>query len=49
MRQYHETKTKTTHTILPYPSSLTQHIKRENIQTYYWEHCSNKDIRKYCL
>ena len=39
MRQYNEIKTKTTHIILPDPNSLTQHIKRANIQVYYWVYC----------
>ena len=39
MRKYNEIKTKTTQVILSDPNSLTQHIKRENIQVYYWVHC----------
>ena len=46
MIQYNEIKTKTTQVILPDPNSSVQHIKRANIQAYYWVHCMNKDIQK---
>ena len=51
MRQHNKTKTKTTQVILADPNSLTQHIKRANIQAYYWMPYMNKDIQKYdpCL
>ena len=38
MRQYNTMKTKTTQTILPDPHSLKEHIKRANLQAYYWRH-----------
>ena len=31
-------KTKTTQTILPDPHSLKEHMKRANLQAYYWRH-----------
>ena len=46
MRQYNEIKTKTTQVILPDLNSLTQRIKRANIQASYWVHFMTKDIQK---
>ena len=36
MRQYNTMKTKIKQTILPEPHSLKEHIKRANLQAYYW-------------
>ena len=41
MRQYNAMKTKTTQTILPDPHSLKEHIKRSNLQEFYWRHYLN--------
>ena len=38
--------TKTTQTILPDPDSLKEHIKRANLQTYYWRHYLEHNITK---
>ena len=43
-REYNETKAKAKQVISPDPNSLTQHIKRANIQAYYWVYC--KDMQK---
>ena len=39
-------KTKTTQTILPDPQSLKEHIKRANLQAYYWRYYLEHDITK---
>ena len=36
MRHYNTMKIKTAQTILPDPDSLNKHIKRANLQAYYW-------------
>ena len=38
--------TKTTQTILPDPDSLKEHIKRANLQAYYWRHYLEHNITK---
>ena len=43
MRQYDGIQTRV---ISPDPNSLTQHIKRANIQAYYWVHCMSQFIQK---
>ena len=45
-RQYNTMKTKTTQTILPDPLSLKKHIKRANLQAYFWRHCLEHNITK---
>ena len=44
MRQYNKMKTKTTQAILPH--SLKEHIKRANLQAYYWRHYLEHNITK---
>ena len=44
MIQYNTMKTKTTQTILPDPHSLKEHIKRANLQAYYWQHYLEHNI-----
>ena len=46
MRQYNTMKTKTTQTILPDPHSLKEHIKRANLQAYYWRHYLERNVTK---
>ena len=46
MRQYNTMKTKITQTILPDLHSLKQHIKRANLQAYYWRHYLKHNITK---
>ena len=46
IRQYNKIKTKATQTILPDPCSLKEHIKRANLQAYYWQHYSEHNIKK---
>ena len=46
MRQYNKIKTKTTQAILPDPHSLKEHIKRANLQAYYWQHYLEHNITK---
>ena len=46
MRQYNTMKTKTTQTILPDTHSLQGHIKRANLQAYYWRHYLEHKITK---
>ena len=46
MRQFNMMKTKTTQTILPDPHSLKEHIKRANLQAYYWRHYIEHNITK---
>ena len=46
MRQYNKIKVKITEVILRDPNSLTQDIKRANIQAYYWLHCITKNMHK---
>ena len=36
MRQYNTMKTKITQTISPEPHNFKEHIKRANLQAYYW-------------
>ena len=38
MKQHNTMKVKTTQTTLPDPHSLKEHIKRANLQVYYWRH-----------
>ena len=46
MRQYSTKETKRTQTILPDPHSLKEHIKRANLQAYYWQHYLEHNIAK---
>ena len=46
MRLYNTMKTKTTQTILPGPHNLKKHIKRANLQAYYWRHYLEHNITK---
>ena len=38
--------TKTTQTILPDPDNLKEHIKRANLQAYYWRQYLEHNITK---
>ena len=46
MRQYSTMETKRTQTISPDPHSLKEHIKRANLQAYYWQHYLEHNITK---
>ena len=46
MRQYNTMKTKITQNISPDPHSWQEHIKRANLQAYYWRHYLEYNITK---
>ena len=46
MRQYNTMKTKAIQTVSPDPHSLKEHIKRANLQSYYWRHYLEHNIIK---
>ena len=46
IRNYDALNIKTTQSILPDPTSLTQHIRRANLQCYYWKCCVKPTIEK---
>ena len=37
IRNYNSLNIKTTQSILPDPPSVTQHVRRSNLQCYYWK------------
>ena len=46
MRHYNSMKTKPAQNILPDPDSLNEHIKRANLQAYYWRNYLEHNISK---
>ena len=46
IRNYDSLNIKTTQSILPDPPSLTQHVRRANLQCYYWKSCLEPIIEK---
>ena len=46
IRNYNSLKIKTTQSILPDPKNIKQHIKRANMQCFYWKNSLHSNIEK---